>query len=57
MKPQAYFSYLEFDRFDVRSLEPIEMFAEKVRAAFQRVKVRISTISTVSRRYRSAGSY
>ncbi len=40
MKPQAYFSHLEFDLFDVRSLEPIEMFAEKVRAAFQRVKVR-----------------
>ncbi len=40
MKPQAYFSHLEFDLFDVRSLEPIEMIAEKVRAAFQRVKVR-----------------
>ena len=40
MKPQAYFSYLEFDLFDVRSLEAIEMIAEKVRAAFQRVKVR-----------------
>lgn len=40
MKPQAYFSHLEFPVFDVRSLEPIEMIAEKVRAAFQRVKVR-----------------
>jgi len=39
-KPQAYFSHLEFDPFNVRSLEPIEMIAEKVRAAFQRVKVR-----------------
>ncbi len=40
MKPQAYFSHLEFGLFDVRSLEAIEMIAEKVRAAFQRVKVR-----------------
>jgi len=40
MKPQAYFSRLEFDLFDVRSLGPIEIIAEKVRAAFQRVKVR-----------------
>ncbi len=40
MKPQAYFSHLEFDLFNVRSLEAIEMIAEKVRAAFQRVKVR-----------------
>ena len=40
MKPQAYFSHLEFDLFDVRSLQAIEMIAEKVRAAFQRVKVR-----------------
>lgn len=40
MKAQAYFRYLEFDRFDVRSLETIEMIAEKVRAASQRVKVR-----------------
>ena len=31
MKAQAYFRYLEFDRFDVRSLETIEMIAEKVR--------------------------
>ncbi len=40
LKPQAYFSHLEFDLFSVRSLEAIEMIAEKVRAAFQRVKVR-----------------
>lgn len=40
MKPQAYFSHLEFGLFNVRSLETIEMIAEKVRAAFQRVKVR-----------------
>jgi len=40
MKPQAYFSHLEFELFDVRSLQPIEMIAEKVRAAFQRAKVR-----------------
>ena len=40
MKPQAYFSHLEFEVFEVRALEAIEMMAEKVRAAFQRVKVR-----------------
>jgi predicted nucleotidyltransferase component of viral defense system len=40
MKTQAYFSHLEFELFDVRSLEVIEMVAEKVRAAFQRAKVR-----------------
>ncbi len=40
MKPQAYFSHIEFELFDVRSLEAVEMIAEKVRAAFQRVKVR-----------------
>ena len=40
LKPQAYFSHLEFDLFDVRSLEAIEMIAEKVRAAYQRAKVR-----------------
>jgi hypothetical protein len=40
MQHQAYFDHLEFPPFDVRSLEPIEMIAEKVRAAFQRVKVR-----------------
>jgi predicted nucleotidyltransferase component of viral defense system len=40
MKPQAYFPHLEFEPFDVRSLDVIEMVAEKVRAAFQRAKVR-----------------
>jgi predicted nucleotidyltransferase component of viral defense system len=40
MQHQAYFSQLEFGLFDVRSLELIEMMAEKVRAAFQRAKVR-----------------
>lgn len=40
LKPQAYFSYLEFEPCEVRSLEVIEMIAEKVRAAFQRAKVR-----------------
>lgn len=40
MQHQAYFNHLEFEPFDVRALEAIEMIAEKVRAAFQRVKVR-----------------
>ena len=40
MQHQAYFNHLEFDLFEVRSLEVIEMIAEKVRAAFQRAKVR-----------------
>lgn len=40
MQHQAYFDRLEFATFDVRSLETIEMIAEKVRAAFQRAKVR-----------------
>lgn len=40
MQQQAYFDRLEFPAFDVRSLETIEMIAEKVRAAFQRAKVR-----------------
>jgi predicted nucleotidyltransferase component of viral defense system len=40
MPHQAYFNHLEFELFDVRALETIEMIAEKVRAAFQRVKVR-----------------
>jgi len=40
MQRQAYFDHLEFDLFDVRALESIEMIAEKVRAAFQRAKVR-----------------
>jgi predicted nucleotidyltransferase component of viral defense system len=40
LKQQAYFNYLEFPLFEVRSLDVIEMIAEKVRAAFQRAKVR-----------------
>ena len=40
MQHQAHLNHLEFELFDVRSLEPIEMIAEKVRAAFQRAKVR-----------------
>jgi len=40
MQPQAYFAHLEFDLFEVRSLETIEMVAEKVRASYQRSKVR-----------------
>jgi predicted nucleotidyltransferase component of viral defense system len=40
LKAQGYFGQLEFDLFDVRSLQAIEMIAEKVRAAFQRAKVR-----------------
>lgn len=40
MKPQPYFAHLEFQPFEVRCLEVIEMLAEKVRAAFQRAKVR-----------------
>ncbi|HTP28425.1 MAG TPA: nucleotidyl transferase AbiEii/AbiGii toxin family protein [Anaeromyxobacteraceae bacterium] len=40
LKPQAYFSYLEFEPFEVRSLDIIEMAAEKVGAGFQRAKVR-----------------
>jgi hypothetical protein len=40
MLHQAYFNYLEFELFDVRAMETIEMLAEKVRAALQRVKVR-----------------
>jgi predicted nucleotidyltransferase component of viral defense system len=40
LKQQSYFSALEFELFEVRSLETIEMIAEKVRAAFQRAKVR-----------------
>ena len=40
MRPQAYFSHLEFEPFDVRALDVIGVIAEKVRAAFQRVKVR-----------------
>ena len=40
MTEQLYFKDLEFEPFDVPCLEPIEMAAEKVRAAFQRAKVR-----------------
>lgn len=40
MKPQGYFDRLEFEPFEVRSLAVVEMMAEKVRAAFQRTKVR-----------------
>lgn len=40
MQHQAYFNYLEFAPFEVRLLEPLELIAEKVRAAFQRAKVR-----------------
>jgi predicted nucleotidyltransferase component of viral defense system len=40
MVEQLYFKELEFELFDVPCLQPIEMAAEKVRAAFQRAKVR-----------------
>ncbi len=40
MKHQTYFNHLEIDLFEVRSLQVIEMIAEKVRAAYQRAKVR-----------------
>jgi predicted nucleotidyltransferase component of viral defense system len=40
LKLQPYFRYLEFEPFRVRSLDTIEMIAEKVRAANQRAKVR-----------------
>ena len=40
LQPQAYFAHLEFDLFEIRSLETIEMVAEKVRASYQRSKVR-----------------
>jgi len=40
MKHQTYFNHLEIDLFEVRSLQVIEMIAEKIRAAYQRVKVR-----------------
>jgi predicted nucleotidyltransferase component of viral defense system len=40
LKRQAYFSHLEFELFEVQSLQAIELIAEKVRAAFQRAKVR-----------------
>lgn len=40
MLPQGYFAQLEFAPPAVRVLDPIEMIAEKVRAALQRAKVR-----------------
>ncbi len=40
MQHHAYFNHLEFELFGVRAMETIEMLAEKVRATFQRVKVR-----------------
>jgi predicted nucleotidyltransferase component of viral defense system len=40
MVDQVYFRDLEFGPFGIPTLEPIEMTAEKVRAAFQRAKVR-----------------
>ncbi len=40
MQHQSYFNYLEVEFFEVPAMETIEMLAEKVRAAFQRVKVR-----------------
>jgi hypothetical protein len=40
MIEQVYFRDLEFAPIEVPTLEPIEMTAEKVRAAFQRAKVR-----------------
>jgi predicted nucleotidyltransferase component of viral defense system len=40
LQHQGYFAHLEFELFGVRSLEAVEMIAEKVRAAFQRIKVR-----------------
>jgi hypothetical protein len=40
MAEQLYFKNVEFKPFEVPCLEPIEMTAEKVRAAFQRAKVR-----------------
>jgi len=38
--PQGYFAHLEFEPAAVRTLAPIEMVAEKVRATYQRAKVR-----------------
>ncbi len=40
MLPQEYFKELEFAPFPVPSLSTIEMISEKIRAAFQRSKVR-----------------
>jgi predicted nucleotidyltransferase component of viral defense system len=53
MKPQGYFAQLEFEPFEVRSIEVIEMVAEKVRAAFQRSRCGTSTIFIASRRRHS----
>ena len=39
-QPQGYFAQLEFEPFAVRALVPIEVIAEKVRASYQRAKVR-----------------
>ena len=40
MVPQVYFADMEFEPFEVPCLEVIEMASEKIRAAFQRAKVR-----------------
>ncbi len=40
MQHQAYFPHLEFQPFEVPSLGTLEMVAEKIRAAYQRAKVR-----------------
>ena len=40
MLPQEYFKEMEFEPFDIRAVATIEMIAEKIRAAFQRSKVR-----------------
>ena len=40
MQPQGYFAQLEFAPPAVRVLAPVEMIAEKLRASFQRAKVR-----------------
>jgi predicted nucleotidyltransferase component of viral defense system len=40
LQPQGYFAQLEFEPFAVRALAPIEVIAEKVRASYQRAKVR-----------------
>lgn len=40
LKPQPYAPHLEFSAFAVPSLQLIEVVAEKVRAAYQRAKVR-----------------
>jgi predicted nucleotidyltransferase component of viral defense system len=40
MRETTIFNHLEIDLFEVRCLQTIEMIAEKVRATFQRAKVR-----------------